>query len=88
MNYWSHWVYQFVWCHLGTPEGVLICAALGLIGAVVIWIVIETFLVIVALPGIFREALALEREDARVKTLAKSSIASDEAPPPTPTSDI
>jgi hypothetical protein len=88
MNYWSHWVYQFVWYHLGTPEEVLIGAAIGLIGAVVIWIVIETFVVIVALPGIFREALALDREDARLRKLAKSSVASDNAPPPTPTSDI
>jgi hypothetical protein len=85
MDYWSHWVYQFVWCHLGTPEGVSIGAAIGLIGAVVAWTVIETFLVIMALPGIFREALALDREDARLRRLAKSN---DDVPPPTPTSDI
>jgi len=88
MNWWLYQLWHFVWSRLGTPEGVLIGAAIGLIGAVVIWIVIETFLVIVALPGIFREALALEREDARLRRLAKSNVASDDAPPPTPTSDI
>ena len=83
MDYWWHQFCELIW-HYGTPELVLVGAAVGVVGGLLTGVVLLGIEIIRALPAAFAEGRAKERE----RRLAKKVIGCDTRAPAAPPNDL